>query len=439
MNPTSRTMRILCVGINHKAAGVGLREWLALDAEASSRALSELSSQWPSAEFVTLSTCNRTEIYTARPLHGQPREHELLSWWGNFRGVEMAAFEQAIYTLSDASVVRHLFAVTSGLDSLVVGEVQSTSQIKAAYDAARQAGTARSVMNKLFQKALHVAKDVRSRTGIAAGRVSVASVAVDCVMQSMDKAFGASGLAGKCVLNVGAGKMNELMLRRLGRLGAGRMLLANRSPARAARLAEQFGGEAVELDDLPEHLRVADVVLTSTGCERAVISREMLLQAQQRRGGRPMLIVDIAVPRDVEPEAAQIENIFLYNIDDLERLAASSLRGRHTQRVAAEAIIAKHVAEALSRLKIRDVSPTIDAMYQFMRRIADEELAGATNKLSDHDQAEADKQILTRSLHRTIRRILHPVAHNLRKAAGSDAAGAYADALRKLFELEEEQ
>ncbi len=438
-------MRILCIGVNYKTAEVALRERLAFDAEATGRALQELTSRWSEAEFVILSTCNRVEVYTARPVHGHPREQELQVWLREFHGVEAAECGEAMYTLADASAIRHLFAVTSSLDSMVLGEAQITSQVKAAYSLARQASAAGPVMNDLFQTALHVAKHVRSETDIAAGKVSVASVAVDCVLQSLEGPSGGEGdktdkgpTAGACVLNVGGGEMNELMLQHLAELAVGRILVANRSPRRAADLAKRFGGEAVEFARLGEHLAAADVVLSSTASEAPVITRQMVAEAQAQRGGRPLLIVDIAVPRDVEPDTRQIENVFLYNIDDLQRVVASSLKGRDTQRVAAEAIIASHVAESLRELKIRDVAPTIEAMYQYMHRIADEELAAAAKKLGKHADAEANKKLLTRALHRTIRRILHPLAANLRKSATSDAARVHVAALRKLFGLDKE-
>lgn len=425
-------MRILCTGINHKTAPVALRERLAIDPAATGAALADLVERWEDAEFVILSTCNRTEVYAARELHGHPREGELRSWVCSFRGERVEPFEEAIYTLTDASAVRHLLAVASGLDSLIVGEAQISGQVKAAYALAREGGTAGAVMNDLFQTALHVAKHVRSETGLGAGKVSVASVAIDCVMRSPNAP------PGKCVLSIGAGKMSQLMLRRLAGLGASRILIANRSAERASELAEQVGGEAVDFASLGEHLVAADVVLASTAADSPIITHRMIDEAQRSRGGRPLLIVDIAVPRDVDPTVGEIDNVSLYNVDDLERVVSAAVNGRHKQRVAAEAIVAGHVAEVLRGLRIRDVAPTIDAMYRYARRIADEELEAAANKLREHDDIEADRRILHRALHRTVRRILHPAVENLRKAATSDAVRAHVASLRKLFELDDE-
>jgi len=423
-------MRILCIGINHKTAGVELRESVALDAAAAERQLRQLAERWEAAELVILSTCNRTEIYTARPVHGHPREHELRSWLSGLAGKRARAAAEASYALADGEALRHLFEVAAGLDSLIVGEPQITGQVKQAYAAAREAAVARAVMNRLFQAALNVAKRVRSETPIASGRASVASAAVDQAVKSLGT------LAGKCVLVVGAGKMNLLMLRRIAEMAPAKVLVANRSPERADRLAVQFGGEAVGFGSLAEHLAAADVVLTSTAAEAPVITADLAAEALARRGGRELLIIDIAVPRDVEPAVAELENVTLFDIDDLERIVAANSKGRDERVAAARKIVDDKVAETLTELKIRQVAPTIDAVYRYMRRIADEEIETACNKLASHADADADKEILTRALHRAIRRIVHPVAKNLRKASAADAAGAHAASLRKLFGLD---
>ena len=426
-------MRILCVGANHRSADVALRERLAFSAEQRQRALRDLCARWPDAEFAILSTCNRTEIYAARPVHGRPRQEELREWLGEFHSLPARQYTDALYTLINVEAAEHLFAVAAGLDSLVPGEDQIVSQIKAAYTEAVEAGAARAMMNELFQGAFHAAKHIRSETDIVLGRVSVASVAVDFVQQIFER------LTGKCVLNVGAGKMNQLMLRHLKRLGAGRITIANRSHDRAEALAEACGGETGDFARLAEHLTHADVVLTSTGAAEPIITAEMVRRAQDRRRYRPLLIVDIAVPRDVEPAAGEIDNVFLYNIDDLDQIVQTTLQIRHGERAAAERIIAEHVEELTASLRARNVAPTIEALYRRMETIAAEELAEARNKLSTHDDAEEDAEILQRVLHRTIRRILHPCANRLRESSGSDAVHAYVAALRKLFELDEKE
>ncbi|HUS90482.1 MAG TPA: glutamyl-tRNA reductase [Phycisphaerae bacterium] len=425
-------MRILCTGANHRSAEVAIREKLAFDADQRARALRELRGHWPEAEFTILSTCNRSEVYAARPVHGHPRLEQLHEWLREFHALAPGEHEDALYCLADADAVGHLFAVASGLDSLVPGEYQIVSQVKDAYAQATAAQAAGPVMNELFQTALHVAKHVRTETNIATGKISVASVAVEFVRQLYET------LADKCILNVGAGKMNELMLRQLLDLGGARIVVVNRSPEKAEALAEACGGRAGRLERLPEHLAEADVVLTSTGSPRPILSPDMVRAAQQKRGYRPLLIVDIAVPRDVAPEAGEIDNVFLYNIDDLEQVVQSNLAHRHQQRGPADTIIAEHVGELLGSLNVRNIQPTIRALYRRMEAIADQELLEAAHKFSQHGDGEEDMEILQRTIRRVIRRMLHPCAKRLRESAGSDAARAHAAMLHELFELDQD-
>jgi len=424
-------MRILCTGANHRSADVAVREKLAFPPSRRAEALRALKQRWPGAEFVILSTCNRSEVYTARPVHGRPRAEALGEWLRAFHGLAGDEHRDALYDLADAEAVGHLFAVAAGLDSLVPGEAQIVSQVKEAYAEAVAAETAGAVTNELFQTALHVAKHVRTETDIAAGKVSVASVAVEFVRQLFET------LAGKCVLNVGAGKMNEIMLRQLAELGAGRIVVVNRSADRAEALAAACGGQAGRFERLAEHLAEADVVVTSTGSPEPIVSPEAVREAQKRRGYRPLLIVDIAVPRDVAPEAGRIENVFLYNIDDLEQIVQSNLAVRRSQQGPADQIIEEHVGELLTSLNVRAVKPTIQALYRRMDEIARQELAEARNKLREHVDTEEDMEILQRTIRRVIRRMLHPAAQRLRESAGSDAARAHAAALRDLFGLDD--
>ena len=423
-------MRILCLGVNHKTANVALREKLAFDRAGARAALADLADRWGESEFLIVSTCNRTEIYVARPVHGHPRMEELREWLVAYRSLPADEMAGAAYSLDNLDAVRHAFEVASGLDSLVPGEDQIVSQMKEAYEEAGQTGTTGPVLSEMFQTALHVAKHVRTETDFGAGKVSVASVAVDFVSRVFES------LHGKCVLNVGAGKMNRLMLRQLTEQGADRLLVANRSKDKADALARACGGQVVAFEDLADRLAEADVVLTSTGADSCILTRAMLARAQERRGWRPMLLVDIAVPRDVEAEAGELENVFLYNIDDLDSIVRKTIRMRNGQRTLAERIIEEHVDELMARLEVRDVAPTIDALYRLMERVVEEEIQGARNKLSTHDDAEEDLAILQRALHRAIRRFLHPCTARLRESAGTPAAGAHVAAIRKLFELD---
>jgi len=421
-------MRILCIGMNHKTADVALREKVAFDSANVRVGLRELARRWESAEAVIVSTCNRTEVYVARPIHGHPREHELMQWLCEFQCVPPPQASDALYALSDGDAVRHLLEVTAGLDSLVVGESQITGQVRDAYSAAREERSARSVMNVLFQTALHAAKQIRSSVECGSGR-SVASVAVERAAEMLGT------LEGKSVLCVGAGDIAELILRSVRGSGIGQLIIANRSHARAAHLAEAFGGKPIGLTDFPGSIASADLVLTSTGSQEPLITCSTIDAAGIHRRRRPLVIVDIAVPRDVDPEVRTLENVSLYDMDDLQKmiLADSSVED---SSLAPEQIAEEHSRSILERLRIRDLAPTIDAMYKFMRGVSDDELATALNKLASHEDFEQDTRILRRALHRTIRRILHPMVRNLRKASGTSAAAAHAASLRKLFELD---
>ena len=426
-------MRILCVGANHRSANVAVREKLVFGGDRLLEALHDLRGRWSDAEFVILSTCNRTEIYAARPVHGHPRTEQLRDWVGEFHSLAKPQYVEALYDLADGEAAGHLFAVTAGMDSLVPGEDQIVSQAKTAYSRAVEAGSAGAVMSELFQNAFHVTKHIRTETEIASGKVSVASVAVQFVQQVFE------ALDGKCVLNIGAGEMNKLMLQHLQRLGAGRIIVVNRNRDRAERLAEACGGSTGDFGRLGDHVAEADIILTSTGSRKAIISAEMIQAAQAKRLFQPLLVVDIAVPRDVEPEAGRIDDVFLYNIDDLDRIVQNTLASRRKQLAAAEGIIAEHVEELLAALNVRNVAPTIEALYRKTARIAAKELAAAQNKLSQHDDAEEDMAILQRVVHRTVRQILHPCTDRLRRSAGSDAARAHIAAIRELFDLDGEE
>ncbi|HUT60530.1 MAG TPA: glutamyl-tRNA reductase [Phycisphaerae bacterium] len=420
-----RQLRVLCVGVSHKTAPVSMREKLALDAAQTRAALDRLARRWGDAEFVVVSTCNRTELYAAS---ADLRAADLQRWLAEFHQVRPALLQRAAYRLADRQASRHLFRVAAGLESMVPGEDQIVSQLKAAYAAAVHAGAARTALNELFQRAFRVAKHVRSQTQIASGKVSVASVAVDRVGEALGH------LAGRCVLCVGAGKTGKLMLEHLRRLGAAKVLIANRSRARAVRLAERCGGEVLPFGRLAAGIARCDVLLSSTASRAPVIRRDTVAAAMKRRR-RPLLIIDIAVPRDVEPSVRDLPRVRLLDIDDLQAVVRRTLRSRRSQRRRAQSIIDEHVDQFHESLLVHGIAPAIDALYRRMHDIADDELAAARRKLTTHDDADQDEAILQRALHRTVRRILHPATANLRRTAGSDSARLYVQTLRKLFEL----
>jgi len=420
-------MRLLCVGLNHKTAPVALRERLAFDAPAARDALEMLRDRYPQAAFVILSTCNRCELYVIRPLHERPREEDIRAFFGAARGVDRAEYDGALYVHADTEAVRHLFTVAAGLDSLVPGEDQILAQVKAAYAAAQSAQTTAAEMHELFQRTFQVAKEVRTTTAVAVGKVSAASVAADLAGGHLSDA------GGKTVLSLGAGKMNALMLRDLRARGIGRILVANRTADRAEEVARACGGQAVPFDQLVGALADADVVVCSTGAAGPVIMASGLAGVMAQRPDRPMVIVDIAVPRDVDPAAGQLPGVTLLNIDDLQAVVEKNLSRRRGELDAGRDIIDRRTDEYFRRLHVREVAPTIEALYRRMRAIADEELAAARPKLTGDRQA--DERVVRRAFHRALQRMLHKPVTTLRAAAGAEVAREHAAILRKLFDL----
>ncbi|MFP4104645.1 MAG: glutamyl-tRNA reductase [Phycisphaerae bacterium] len=424
-------MRIVCVGTSHKTAGLELREKLYIDPAELPDVLTELRRTWAAAEFCVLSTCNRTEVYTARPVHGHPREQQLRQWLTRRAHLPAADTEEVLKTRVDADAAAHLFSVAAGLESLVPGEDQIVAQVKNAYAVADQVGVTGPGLHELFQTALHVAKRVRTETAVSEGKVSVASVAIDAMADSL------GSLNGRTVLSVGAGKMTDLMLQQLAELGPRELIVLNRTPGKARQLADRCSGTPGRLAALQMHLPHADAVITCTASAQPVLSARAVAEAMKTRRHRPLLIIDIALPRDVEPGAGDLPGVTLINIDDLQRTVRKTLKARSDQQPLAEELIRLHVKKLTEQMNIRGVTPTIRALYRRMQSVADEQLDEALRKLSTHEDVEEDARILRRALHRTIRRILHPAAVNLREAAGSDTVRAHIAALNELFELDD--
>lgn len=423
-------MRILCTGLNHKTADLAVREPLAFDDREAARAVTDLVETWPEGQFLLLSTCNRVELYVIREVHGHPREQQLHLWLARRRGLGLERFAGSLYTLTDADAMEHLFAVAAGLDSLVPGEDQIVAQLKAAWNRSIDAGASGGMLAGLVETALRAAKQVRSETDIAAGRVSVASVGLESLTNRL------GDLAGRTVLSIGAGKMNRLLLEKLAARGAGPLLVSNRSAERARALAEACGGVAWPFEQVSDALVRADAVVCSTASDAPILSRRAVGRAMSERGGRPLVLLDLAVPRDIEPAARDVQGVCLINIDDLQAVVRENLQIRDAHRGPARQILHQHVRQLREQMQVRAVAPTIKALYQKMRRICDEELAEAANKLADHEDIDEDIDILRRTLHRTIRRMLHPAAVQLRAEAGSDVSRVHVASLKTLFGLQ---
>jgi len=332
-------MKIFVAGLSYKTTPVEVRERLAVQRSRLQCAGCRLKLRGGLDEVVLLSTCNRVEIYGVSPwIHGRVQQ-----LFQELTGSDFD-FTPHLYVQEGAAAVRHLFAVASGLDSLVIGETEITGQVKAAYQMAKDAGLVGKKMNRLFQTALSVAKAVRTNTDIGRGATSVGSVAVELA----EKIFG-SDLGDKTVMILGAGKMGEACVKHLAKRGAKTVLVANRSVERAEKLAAEFGGRAVRLEDSAAALVEADILVSSTGSPDLVLKRADVENILPARWNRPLVLVDIAVPRDIDPAVQELANVFLYNIDDLEAVVRENTKNREQELAFCRQIIAKHTAELMAR------------------------------------------------------------------------------------------
>lgn len=334
-------MHIVVVGINHRSAPLELRERLAFRPDQLPDVFGRLRRDVGLSEVAILSTCNRVEIYAGAPqLNGTvDRLHAFLSRHGN---VEPAGLSPRLYSLVEPHSVRHLFSVASGLDSMVLGEAEILRQVKDAYEAARAAGATGKALNGLFQRALNAAKSVRSLTGIGQGSTSVGTVAVHLA----EKIFG--GLSNAVVLLIGAGKIGELTLKRLAERGAGKLRIMSRTSERAAQLAAGHRAQPAAYAELPAQLLEADIIITSTVAPAFLLERGGLMDAMRARHQRPLCIIDLGVPRNVEPSAGSLENMYLFNVDDLQGLVAHQQHARERAVGASERIIDQKVDHFIS-------------------------------------------------------------------------------------------
>ncbi len=422
-------MSIVLVGLNHKTAPVEVRERLAFSDEACAASLRALVDGEVVREGLIVSTCNRVEVLAAaaRP-KGEDAVERLSDFLSRGRSVPVELFSGHIYTHADEAAIRHVFRVASSLDSMVVGEPQVLGQVRHAYSLAVEAGTAGRVLHKLVHHALRVAKRVRTETGIAASAVSISFTAVELGR----KIFGS--LRGATVLLVGAGEMAELAAQHLSGAGAARVLVTNRTYETAQKLAVKFGGQAVEFGALEETLALADIVICSTGAREFIITPEMAERARSARRNRPAFFIDISVPRNVDPAVAKLDNLFVFDVDDLEAVVASNIREREREAERAELIVESEVMQFQQALRALDIGPTVGALKDKLRRIAHEEFERQRNRLGPltPEQEQAIEQMLMSA----VNKISHPVIHRLRRSydTGEDDQ---VQAWRDIFKLEE--
>ena len=412
-------MSLSLLGVNHLSAPIDVRERLAIAPGGLADATRSLVHHPGVHEGLILSTCNRVELLTE-----QEHTSDVRSFLADYFAVPVATLAPHLYEFREREAVRHLFRVASSLDSMVVGEPQILGQVKESYTVAREVGAVSTTLERLLQSAFTVAKKVRTETEIGSSAVSIASVAADLAKQI----FGS--LKGKQVLLVGAGKMSELAARHLMAQGANSLLVANRTPERAQRLAEQFHGLAVPFADLQQHAPKADIIVTGTGARQHLFNVAEALVILQKRRGRPVFFIDIAVPRDVDPAVNGVDGAFVYTVDDLQQVAARNQSARSEEAEAAERIVSDEVDRFHQRLQTLDAVPGILALQQHAEQLRLAELDRARGRLAElSPEQQQAVELLTKSM---MNKFLHTPITGMRRSANKGDGQTLA-ALMRLF------
>jgi glutamyl-tRNA reductase len=418
-------MKLVVTGLSHKTAPVEVRERLAFDQNSLPAAVRGLVEQAGVLEGLILSTCNRVEVAAAVE-DGGPDE-VLEGFLAARCAVERSWMAPHLYRHEGREAIRHIFRVAASLDSMVVGEPQILGQLKAAYAAAKAEGALNGFLDTVLTRAFSVAKRVRSETEIGQSAVSVSYAAVELAREI----FGS--LKDKRVMIVGAGKMSELAARHLRRAGAGRMLVVNRTPERAREMARLFDAEIVEFGGFHAALPEVDIVITSSGAPHYILNAGQMRRVIEARRNRPMFVIDIAVPRNVEPAVNEIDNVFLYDIDDLARIVDVNVQARRKEAEDAEAIIAEEVGRLEERLKAREVAPLIVSLQDQLEQVRRAEMDRVRGRLGPlTPQQEEALEALTRGI---VNKIAHGPIAELRRNAGQPEGTYFIDVIRRVFRL----
>lgn len=430
-------MRITLLGANHRTMPLQMREKLALNEKKLGIASEQLLEQYPHAEFVFVSTCNRTEMYAAHPASMPPDIEQMRQFLADFCKVDLPELTASTIHRENEQAVSHLFRVVSGLESMVLGEPQILGQVKRAYDTACCCKTVGPSLHKLFQQALTVGKQVRNQTGIDEGRTSVASTAVDFARQIFDH------FTDKTIVGIGAGEMAKVTLRHLRDLKPARIWLVNRSLDRARALLEQMEipaeiGGVRQFADLGQMLVEADIVITSTSAPHPIITADFLKPLLKRRRFRPLFLLDIAVPRDVASDVGSLRNVYLYNVDDLQQVVEQTQSSREEHVAKAELMIAEKVRNCLSQIQHRDIGHLIKQLRTKLHEIGEQEITRTSNKMHGIAGEQLDK-LLEQHTQRVINKILFLPLSELNENRAQTPLGFYASALRRLFQLDQEE
>jgi glutamyl-tRNA reductase len=408
-------MMLTLVGLSHRGTSVAVRERAFVPLPQAGELAASLATE---GEAVCLSTCNRTELY----LVGEDAEERALAVLESISGLTGEQLRAVVYRLADEAAALHLLRVAAGLDSLVPGEGEILGQVRAAFEAGRTG----PVLDRLFRQALHAGKKVRAETAIAESPASVSSAAAALAQQVFGR------LDGCRVLLVGAGHVAELAARGLAARGASIAFVANRSPQRAAELASGFAGEGIGLERAAAALEEVDVVVSSTGSPGWVLVRDQVEAALRDRKGRPLFLIDLAVPRDLDPAIHELDACYLYDIDDLESVVASSLAGRRREAARAEAIVAEEAEGFREWQASREVVPAIASLRAWAEEVRAGELARVRGRLGLSESQEEAVESITAQI---VNKLLHPPTVRLKEAAAGADGGGYAQAVRHLFDL----
>lgn len=433
-------MRMLMLGFNHRTAPLELREALAFDNDKAGEAIRQLRAHHPASECVVLSTCNRTEFYLARPTHDPPSIEQLRAFLADATGVHADTVRAASIHREQEEAATHLFRVTAGLDSMVLGEPQILGQVKRAYELADQHGAVGPVLHRLFQGAITASKNIRNQTGIDQGRTSVSSVAVAFARNIFDH------FNDKTVLAIGAGEMIKAALASLQRENPQRLLLVNRTYERATELAKVLGlvgndHGARAWEDLDTLLVEADIVVSCTAASEPLITEDRFKPLLRMRRGRPLFILDLAVPRDIDPKIGSMRNTYLYNLDDLQQAVKATESDRIEIAAQCEGLLKTHVDRCMGEIQHRDVGRLVKQLRERLHDIAKEEQGRTTKKLvalNGQTTEQGIEDLLAQHNHRLVNKILHMPLSQLDRSDPDAPLGFYAAALRRLFDLHDQ-
>jgi len=419
-------MHIVIVGLSHKTAPVEIREKLAFAPTAMEQPLRQMLELPSVAEGLIVSTCNRVELCAATK-EPEAAIVELRRFLAEFHEISAEEINDSLFDYQGEEAIRHLFRVASSLDSMVLGEPQILGQIKTAYGYAAEFKTVGLILNRFLHKAFSVAKRVRTETAIASNAVSVSFAAVELARKIFDR------IDDKAVMIIGAGEMCELAARHFVSNGISKVLVTNRTFERAEKLAAEFNGKAIPFENFVDHLAEVDIVMTSTGAPNFILGKRQMEEVLKRRKNRPMFLIDIAVPRDIDPKVNKLDNAYLYDVDDLQGVVQANLKERQKEAGKAEAIVEQEIGQFHLWLGNLEVKPTIIALRQKLEGIRQQELEKTFSNLKGLGKKERKSiEAMTNAI---INKILHPPTSAL-KSAQNDASGEdYVDAVRALFDL----